>query len=114
MSTLIARLRLGSVLTTRTGASYRVIEPVLQVAPNGGVVPTVLLEKSAPAGSPQTVLMPVGMLTNLMRRGGRHKPGHGATIDWSQVQRRMMARETTVLRGRGDRRAGAPRRSPSS
>lgn len=95
---LIARLRVGSVLITRTGASYRVIEPVVQVAPNGGLVRALTLEKTARGGSPQSVLMPLGILANLMRWGGRHRPGPGAAIDWLQVESRVMTRETTVLR----------------
>jgi hypothetical protein len=31
---LISRLRVGSVLSTPKGKSYRVIEPLVQVAPN--------------------------------------------------------------------------------
>lgn len=94
---LIARLRVGSVLTTRKGASYRVIEPVIQVASNGSIVPALLLERTARGSSPRSVLLPVGILTNLVRHGARHRPGPGAPIDWPQVQRRVMAREATVL-----------------
>lgn len=94
---LIARLRVGSVLTTRKGASYRVIEPVIQVASNGCTVPALLLERTAQGGSPRSVFVSVGMLTNLMRHGARHRPGPGAPIDWPQVQRRVMAKETAIL-----------------
>lgn len=95
---LLGRLRVGSVLTTRSGTTYRVIEPVMQVAPNGGVVPTLVLEKTVRGGSPQSVLMPVGILIKLMRGGGRHKPGPGTAIDWPCVRQRAMTKETTFLR----------------
>lgn len=76
---LIARLRVGSVLTTRKGASYRVIEPVMQVAPNGRVVPSLVVERTTTGGrTPRSVLISIGILTNLMRHGARHKPGRGA------------------------------------
>jgi len=97
---LIVRLRVGSVLTTRSGTSYRVIEPVVQVASNGSVVPALMLEKTARGSSPQSVLMSVGILANLMRAGGRHKPGPGLAIDWLRVKRRAMTKETTFLRRR--------------
>jgi len=97
---LIAHLRVGSVLITRSGTSYRVIEPVMQVASNGCVVPALVLEKTGHGCSPQSVLMTVGILTNLMRAGGRHKPGPGLAIDWPRVKRRAMTRETTFLRRR--------------
>lgn len=87
-------------MITRSGTNYRVIEPLIQVAPNGGVVPTLKLEKTARGGSPQPVLMPVGVLLNLMRGGGRHRPGPGAPIDWPQVKRHTMIKESTFLRGR--------------
>ena len=99
-NSLKARLRVGSVLTTRGGVMYRVIEPLVQVASNGGVVPTFLLEKTPRGSSPHSVLMSVGMLANLMRRGGRHKPGPGRAIDWTRVKRRAIVKETTVLRRR--------------
>ena len=95
---LIARLRVGSVLSTRNGTRYRVIEPVLEVAPNGSVVAALLLERTERDGAPQSVLMPIGKLINLMRWGGRHKPGVGAAIDWASVERREMTRQSTFLR----------------
>ena len=94
---LIARLRVGSVLTTRKGASYRVVEPVMQVAPNGRVVPSLVVERTTGGRTPQSVLISIGILTNLMRHGARHKPGRGAPIDWPQVPRRIITQETTVL-----------------
>ena len=97
---LIARLRVGSVLSTQGGTTYCVKEPIVHRTLNGGVVPTVVLEKTARGRSPQSVLMTIGTLANLMRRGGRHKPGPGAPIDWSRVKQRLMARETTLLRRR--------------
>lgn len=97
---LIARLRVGSVLTTRGGTSYRVIEPIIQVASNGGQVPSLRLEKTARGRSPQSVLMPVGILMKVMRGGGRHRPGPGAPIDWPQVKQQLITRESTFLRGR--------------
>ncbi len=96
---LIARLRVGSVLTARNGTRYRVIEPMMQVAPNGSVVPTLALERIT-SGCSQALLMPVGLLINVLRRGARHKPGAGAAIDWTRVQRRIPAKEGTVLRRR--------------
>jgi len=97
---LIAHLRVGSVLTTRSGTSYRVIEPVVQVASNGSVAPALVLEKTGHGCSPQSVFMSVGILTNLMRAGGRHKPGPGLAIDWPRVNRRAMTKETIFLRRR--------------
>ena len=96
----MARLRVGSVLSTRRGTSYRVIEPLMEVASNGRVVPAVVVEKRTPGGPPQRVLIPVGALTNRVRQGGRHKPGPGVAIDWTQVEQRVMTRESTVLRPR--------------
>jgi hypothetical protein len=95
---LISRLRVGSVLGTQKGKSYRVIEPVVQVAPNGGLVPALLLERTEPGHRPKTVLMAVGALINLMRAGVRHKPGPGAAIDWARVQHRSMPGDNAVLR----------------
>lgn len=97
---LIARLRVGSVLTTRSGTNYRVIEPVVQVASNGSVVPALRIEKTASGRPPQLILMSVGILTKLMRGGGRHRPGGGAPIDWPSVERRTMVKESTFLRPR--------------
>ena len=99
-SQLIARLRVGSVLTTRGGTSYRITEPIIQVASSGGLIPSLRLEKTAPGRPPQSVLMPVGILMKLMRGGGRHRPGPGAPIDWPQVKQQLMTRESTFLRGR--------------
>lgn len=96
---LVARLRVGSVLTTRSGTSYRVIEPVVQVASNGSVVPGLVVQMTQPGRSPRSVLMALGILGRIMRSGGRHKPGTGATIDWSRVERREMMRQSTFLRG---------------
>jgi hypothetical protein len=98
VTSLIARLRVGSILTTQRGATYRVVEPILQVARNGSLVPTFVVERIWPGNAPQTVLMPVGLLVNLLRRGCRHRRGSGATIDWSTVERRTMTREKRVLR----------------
>ena len=95
---LIVRLRVGSVLTTRRGTSYRVIEPVVQVASNGSVVPALVLEKTVHGSSPQSILRSVGILTNLMRAVGRHKPGPGLAIDWPRVNRRAITKETISLR----------------
>lgn len=99
-SALLPRLRVGSVLTTRSGTRYRVVAPVIEVATNGGVVPTLVLEKTAGGSAPQSVLMPVGRLANLMRLGGKHKPGNGPPIDWQRVERRAMSDEGTFLRAR--------------
>ena len=95
---LIARLRIGSLLTTRSGTTYRVIEPVVQVASNGSVIHALMLEITTPGRSPRSALMPLGMLNKAMRSGGRHKPGPGAAIDWSRVERRSITRDTTFLR----------------
>lgn len=95
---LIARLRVGSVLTTRSGTTYRVIEPVVQVAPNGNDVHGLMVEITAAGRSPRSELMALGILTKVMRGGGRHKPGAGEVIDWSRVERRIMGRESTFLR----------------
>lgn len=99
-SALLPRLRVGSVLTTRGGTRYRVIAPVIEVAANGGAVPTLVLEKTAEGGAPQSVVMPVGRLANLLRQGGKHKPGNGPDIDWQRVERRAMTEEGTFLRAR--------------
>jgi hypothetical protein len=56
MTPLIARLRVGSVLTTQRGATYRVVEPILQVARNSSLVPTFVVERTWPGNSPHTVL----------------------------------------------------------
>jgi hypothetical protein len=98
---LFPRLRVGSVLTTKRGANYRVVEPMLQVARNGNLVPTFVVERARPGCAPDTVLMPVGLLGNLLRRGCQYKPGSGEAIDWSTAQRRNMTLETAVLRFRG-------------
>jgi len=103
---LISRLRIGSVLSSKSGASYRVIEPVIEVAANGCVVPALLLEMTARGGSPHRVLFTVGRLSHLMRHGGRHRKGPGAPIDWAHVEKRVMARETAVLRRRAAASAG--------
>jgi hypothetical protein len=95
---LIARLRAGSVLTTQRGAVYRVVEPILQVAKNGSLVPTFVVERIRVGYPPHTVLMPIGLLANLLRRGCRHKPGPGAAINWSTAERRPMTRDTAVRR----------------
>lgn len=92
------RLRVGSVLTTRSGTSYRVIEPVVEISSNGSVVPGLVVEVTASGRAPRSVLMALGMITKVMSGGGRHKPGAGAAIDWSRVERRSVARESTFLR----------------
>jgi hypothetical protein len=91
---LVGRLRVGSLLTTRRGATYRVMEAILQVARNGSLIPTFVVEKTVAGYAPRTVLMPVGMLGNLLRRGCRHKLGSGLAVDWSTAERRTMTRET--------------------
>jgi len=94
----VSKLRIGSVLSTPKGKSYRVIEPVVHVAPNGGLVPALLLERTAPGRPPKTILMALGALINLMRTGGRHKPGPGALIDWLRVEHRSMPGDNDILR----------------
>ena len=94
---LIARLRVGSVLTTRSGTSYRVIEPIVQVASNGSVVPALMVEITASGRAPRSVLMALGILAKVMSGGGRHRLGAGAAIDWSRVERRTMQKESTFL-----------------
>ena len=114
---LIARLRVGSVLSTRRGAIYRVVEPFAQRARNGVVVLALVLLKTAQGQSPQTVLMPLGLLTNLLRRGVRHKPGKGAAIDWAEVQGRAVSGKSALPQRRSvpefeDQGLPAPRPGP--
>jgi hypothetical protein len=95
---LVKRLRVGSLLSTKKGTRYRVIEPLVHVSSNGGIVPTLVLEKSTNAGSPQRVVIPVGRLLNLLCRGARHSPGSGPMIDWTRAEQRTISSHGTSLR----------------
>jgi len=94
---LVKRLRVGSLLSTKKGTRYRIIEPLVHVSSNGGVVPTLVLEKSSNEGSPQRVVIPVGRLVNLICRGARHHPGSGPIIDWSRAPQRTISSHGTSL-----------------
>ena len=94
---LVKQLRVGSLLSTQKGTSYRVIEPIVHVSTNGGVVPTLVLEKSTKWGPPERVVMPVGRLVNVICRGARHKPGSGPMIDWTRAPRQVISSHGTSL-----------------
>jgi len=83
---LLTRLRIGSELRSSRGNTFRVTGAFVRVSGRGHEAPYLELEWRKDGKSPETVVLPIGLLAH-KARGSTHVRGSGGPIDWQSVPR---------------------------